>query len=229
MDEAPPIRVGSEAGEPRRVYEEFTVREALRTRTYWILAVAIGLRLTAQSALMVHLIPILVSRQVDEGVGASLLALMALARLPSMIGAGWLADRWSRPKVSALSMVAGVLAAGAAVWGPDGLRTGVAFVLLFAVAQASNSITWALIGQFFGRRSFGTLRGGVTMVQSLMSTGGPIAAGWVFDRWGDYTNALLGVVALYMISAVVFWRLREPVRPAGRVPTVPARDGPGDR
>ena len=229
VDEAPPIRVGSEAGEPRRVYEEFTVREALRTRTYWILAVAIGLRLTAQSALMVHLIPILVSRQVDEGVGASLLALMALARLPSMIGAGWLADRWSRPKVSALSMVAGVLAAGAAVWGPDGLRTGVAFVLLFAVAQASNSITWALIGQFFGRRSFGTLRGGVTMVQSLMSTGGPIAAGWVFDRWGDYTNALLGVVALYMISAVVFWRLREPVRPAGRVPTVPARDGPDDR
>jgi MFS family permease len=213
-DEAPRIQAGSTGAETPRVHEDFTVMEALHTRTYWILALAIGLRLTAQSAVMVHLIPILVSRQVDEGVGASLVALMALARLPSMIGAGWLADRWSRPKVSALSMVAGAMAAGTAVWWPGGLSTAVGFILLFAVAQASNSITWALIGQFFGRRSFGTLRGGVTMVQSLMSTGGPIAAGWVFDRWGNYTNALLGVAALYLVSAVVFWGLKEPTRPA---------------
>ena len=226
-DEAPRIQAGSTSAETPRVYEDFTVMEALHTRTYWILALAIGLRLTAQSALMVHLIPILVSRQVDEDVGASLVALMALARLPSMIGAGWLADRWSRPKVSALSMVAGVMAAGTAVWWPGGLSTGVGFVLLFAVAQASNSITWALIGQFFGRRSFGTLRGGVTMVQSLMATGGPIAAGWVFDRWGNYTNALLGVAALYLVSAVVFWGLKEPTRPASWVASAAARDAPG--
>ncbi len=228
-DEAPRIPVGTAAAETPRVYEDFTVREALHTRTYWILALAIGLRLTAQSALMVHLIPILVSRQVDEGVGASLVALMALVRLPSMIGAGWLADRWSRPKVSALSMVAGVMAAGTALWGPDGLSTGVGFVLMFAVAQASNSITWALIGQFFGRSSFGTLRGGVTMVQSLMSTGGPITAGWVFDRWGNYTNALVGIGAIYLVSAVVFWTLKDPTRPADRVPSVAARDTPGIR
>lgn len=229
MDEAPPAPVGTASGETPRVYEDFTVREALHTPTYWILALAIGLRLTAQSALMVHLIPILVSRQVDEGVGASLLALMALARLPSMIGAGWLADRWSRPKVSALSMVAGVMASGVALWGPDGLSTGVGFILLFAVAQASNSITWALIGQFFGRRNFGTLRGGVTMVQSLMSTGGPITAGWVFDRWGNYSNALMGIVALYLVSAFVFWGLKEPTRPVSRVPSVAAGETPGIR
>jgi MFS family permease len=226
VDEAPRSVVGTTAGETPRVFEDFTVREALHTRIYWVLALAIGLRLTAQSALMVHLVPILVSRQVDESVGASLVALMALARLPSMIGAGWLADRWSRPKVSALSMVAGVLASGAVLWGPDGIRTGVGFVLLFAVAQASNSITWALIGQFFGRTSFGTLRGGVTMVQSLMSTGGPIAAGWVFDRWGNYTNALLGIGVLYLVSAVVFWGLKEPMKPMSRVPSAAARDTP---
>ena len=40
---------------------DFSIGEALRTSTYWLLAVSIGLRLTGQQVLMVHIVPILVS------------------------------------------------------------------------------------------------------------------------------------------------------------------------
>ena len=204
---------------------DFTVREALKTRVYWLLAMAIGLRLMAQSALMVHVVPILVSKGIGEGTAASLVAFMSLIRLPGMIGAGLVADVWSRPKTAALFMVAGVLTAATVAWGPRGFATGIAFMALFACAQSSNSITWALIGQFFGRRNFGSLRGGVTLVQSLMSTSGPIMAGWVFDRTGDYTFAFLGIGILYGLSAMLFWSLRDPVRPerliSPHLPTAP--------
>jgi MFS family permease len=177
-----------------------------------LLATAIGLRLAGQQILIVHMVPILVSRDVGEVTAASLVALMSLMRLPSVIGAGFLGDMWSRQKVSALAMVAGSIAAAIAIWGPDGLSMGIAFAILFAGAQAGNAITWALIGHYFGRRNFASLRGGITLVQSLMSTVGPVVAGWVFDTTGSYNGALLGVLSIYGLSALVFWNLKVPTK-----------------
>ncbi len=191
---------------------DFTVGEALRTNTYWLLAVAIGLRLAGQQVLIVHMVPILVSRGVGEITAATLVALMSLMRLPGVIGAGFLGDMWSRQKVSSLTMAVGSVAAAAAIWGPAGLTMGIVFSVLFAGAQASNAITWALVGHFFGRRNFASLRGGVTLVQSLMSTVGPVAAGWVFDTTGSYNGALLGVLGIYGLSALVFWNLKAPTK-----------------
>ena len=191
---------------------DFTVGEAFRTRVYWLLAAGIGLRLAAQTALTVHMVPMLVSREVNEGTAATMVALMSLVRLTSMIGAGLLSDFWSRPRMAGLSMLAGVLTAAAAIWAPSGITTGIMFAILFGCAQSSTSITWALIGQFFGRRDFGKLVGGVALVQTLMSTSGPIAAGLVFDNTGDYKIAFFAVGILYLLAAVLFWNLNTPVR-----------------
>lgn len=191
---------------------DFTIKEALRSRTYWILAVAIGLRLVAQSALMIHMVPMLVSKDVSEGTAASLVAIMSLIRFPAMIGSGLIADGWSRPKIASICMFFGVFGTIALILGPPGLISGVAFAALFAIAQGSNSITWALIGQFFGRAHFGSLRGGITLIQSVMSTGGPIMAGFIFDKSGDYTIAFLAIGVVYGFSGLIFWGLKAPRR-----------------
>ena len=90
---------------------DFTVREALHTKAYWLLSLSIGLRLMAQSALMVHMVPMLVSRGNSEGVAAILVSLLSLVRLPAIIGAGVISDKWSRTRTSSLAMLSG-LAAG---------------------------------------------------------------------------------------------------------------------
>ncbi len=192
---------------------DFSIGEALRTSTYWLLAVSIGLRLTGQQVLMVHIVPIIVSRGVSEGVAAVLVAIMSLIRLPSVIGSGLVSDMWSRQRVASVAMFCGTLAAAVGIWGPDGLVTGVLFVLFFALAQGSNAITWALVGQYFGRAKFASLRGGMSLIQSIMSFGTPIAAGWVFDITGSYDYALIGVGLSYFMSAIIFWLLRTPTRP----------------
>ncbi len=191
---------------------DFSIGEALRTSTYWLLAVSIGLRLTGQQVLIVHIVPILVSRGMSEGVAAGLVALMSLLRLPSVIGFGLVSDMWSRQRVASLAMFCGTLAAAVAIWGPDGLATGALFILFFALAQGSNAITWALVGQYFGRAKFASLRGGMSLVQSVMSAGAPIAAGWVFDTTGSYSYALVGVGLSYFMSGGIFWVLKTPTR-----------------
>lgn len=192
---------------------DFTVKEALRTKTYWVLSVAIGLRLMSQSALMVHMVPMLVSRENSETVAAVMVSLLALIRLPAIIGAGVISDRWSRTKTSAISMICGLAAGLVILLGPDGLITGVAFAFLFAGAQACNSVTWALVGQFFGRRNFGALRGGVTLIQSLMSTAGPLGAGIVFDTTGNYSAAFSTISITYLAATILFWTLKAPPDP----------------
>jgi len=199
------------------VSRDFTVRAALHTRTYWLLALAIGLRLTAQSAITVHLVPMLVSRDITEGMAALLVSVQALLRLPVVIGAGLWADRWSRSKAAATAMVIGAAAAAYIAYGPNGLLTGAIFVVLFAGAESCNSVTWALIGDYFGRRSFGSLRGIVTLFQSLMSTLGPLGAGFVYDVTGNYKIAFLVIGGMYLISSILFWTLKTPAAPAGRV------------
>ena len=141
-----------------------------------------------------------------------LVSMMSLLRLPSVIGFGLISDMWSRQRVASVSMFCGTLAAVVGIWGPDGLFTGALFVLLFALAQGSNAITWALVGQYFGRAKFASLRGGMSLIQSIMSFGTPIAAGWVFDTTGSYDYALVGVGLSYFLSATIFWLLRTPTR-----------------
>ena len=204
---------------------DFSISEALRTSTYWLLAVSIGLRLTGQQVLMVHIVPIIVSRGVSEGVAAVLVAIMSLIRLPSVIGSGLVSDMWSRQRVASVAMFCGTLAAAVGIWGPDGLITGVLFVLFFALAQGSNAITWALVGQYFGRAKFASLRGGMSLIQSIMSFGTPIAAGWVFDITGSYDYALIGVGLSYFMSAIIFWVLRTPTRPTAAEKTTASVGG----
>jgi MFS family permease len=192
---------------------DFTVKEAIHTKAYWLLSLSIGLRLMAQSALMVHMVPMLVSKDNSEAVAAVLVAVLSLIRLPAIIGAGLLSDRWSRTKTSALSMFSGLAAGLVILLGPGGLWTGLAFAFLFAGAQACNSVTWALVGQFFGRKNFGTLRGGVTLVQSVMSTAGPLGAGVVFDLTGNYNFAFAAISITYVIATIMFWTLNAPPVP----------------
>ena len=214
---APARATGERSREPEARQQagpiDFSIGEALRTSTYWLLAVSIGLRLTGQQVLIVHIVPILVSRGVSEFVAATaLVPLMSLLRLPTVIGSGVISDMWSRQRVASVSMFCGTLAAAVAIWGPNGLVTGALFILLFALAQGSNAITWALVGQYFGRAKFASLRGGMSLIQSIMSFGAPIAAGWVFDTTGSYNYALVGVGVAYFMSAAIFWLLKTPTR-----------------
>jgi MFS family permease len=196
---------------------EFTVRQAVRTRTFWFLAVAIGIRLMAQSALTVHFVPMLVSRGVGEGTAAVLVSVHAVTRLPAVVLGGLVADRWSRSKTSAVAMLLGVSASVFITPGPGGIATGVIFAMLFACAEATNTVTWALIGQYFGRKNFATLRGIVTTLQSALSFLGPIAAGFIYDSTDSYRAAFMAIAVSYILAAVLFWTMRPaaPSKPAG--------------
>jgi hypothetical protein len=90
-------------------------------------------------------------------------------------------------------------------------------VLLLAVAESANSLNWAIMGDFFGRRSFATLRGWQHLPDQLMSMSTPVWMGWIFDHTGSYYWSLLPLALIYGLSACVYWTLPRPTRPPRRV------------
>jgi nitrate/nitrite transporter NarK len=87
------------------------------------------------------------------------------------------------------------------------------FAVLFSFGDGVNSVTWALVGDVFGRAHFASIRGWISMFQSFASMPAAVYTGWVYDRTQSYTQALLAFVVCYGAAAVVLWLIPLPSRP----------------
>jgi MFS family permease len=194
--------------------EELTTREALQTTSFWLLAIFHSLRNIPYSGVTVHLVPLLVWKGMDQRTAAVFVGLLALSTLVVRPLTGWLGDRWSKQKIGALGVLLGGIGLGVLL-GSGGTRWQmVVFVILFSFADGINSVTWALLGDFFGRRHFATIRGWIGMIQSFASMPAAVFTGWIYDQTQSYTYALLPFLVLYGLAALVLWQAAPPRRRA---------------
>ena len=229
-DSAPPAAAGgslSDSGSIRFSRHittvDFTAKEAFKTRAYWFLAMAMGIRIAAHSGVFVHLVPLMVWKGQSEALGAFVVSFVAFISIVLRVLLGWLGDKWAKQKIVGITMLVGALSLVILLLSSGALWQLLIFATLFACAEGVNGLSWSLLGDFFGRESFATLRGGITMVHSFMSMGVPVFAGWVYDTSGSYHWAMLPILGLYVMAALAFWYLPH-AKPPKRVAD-PARKG----
>jgi MFS family permease len=199
-------------GDPR----EFTTREALRTPTFWLLAAFHGLRNVPYAGVTVHLVPLLIWKGLDEPAAAFYVGVTALATVVVRPLTGWLGDRQSKQTIGAIGVLLGAAGLMVLAYGDGAWWALVLFAVLFSFGDGVNSVTWALVGDAFGRAHFGTIRGWISMFQSFASMPAAVYTGWVYDRTQSYTQALIAFVICYGVAACVIWLIPRPVRPAPR-------------
>ncbi len=193
---------------------DFHAKEAMRTRAYWLLALAMGLRSAAIIGVFVHLVPLMVWKGQSEASGAFVVAFLAFATMPLRLLLGWVGDMWAKQKIIGITMLLGaaslvvLLLSGGEMW------QLLIFAVMIAAAEASNGLGWSLVGDFFGRSRFGVLRGWVSMLQSFLSMGTPVFVGWVYDSTGSYYGSLIPMAGVYLASTLVFWNLPRPRLPS---------------
>jgi MFS family permease len=195
---------------------EFTAREAMRTRSYWLFVVAVGLRNTVHSGVSFHLVPLLVWAGTSQPKAALLVALLSFGTLVSNPIVGWMGDSWSKQRLSAVAMVTGILAMLMLLITGGQLWQLAILVLLLAFAESANPLAWAIVGDFFGRRSYATLRGWQHLPDQLMSMSTPVWMGLIYDRTESYFWAVVPLAAMYGLSAAFYWMLPRP-RPPERL------------
>jgi len=212
-DGKPPDRRTEETGAlPASILQDvhFPVREALRTFQFWLLMAAISLRLLVTVALNTHFVPLLVWKGMGEAASAYLVSLYAFVSIPLAIALGWLGDRWSKARLSSLCIIPNIAAMMGMVF-DDGPSFLYFFPFAFAMAMGSTPLNWALIGDFFGRGSYATLRGIMGIGYGTATFLSPIYAGWIFDRTESYTLVLVTFSIIFAACAVFFAILRPPI------------------
>lgn len=204
-------------GEP-----DFTAKEAMKTPSYWLLVLAVGLRNTVHSGMSFLLAPVIVwfltgsGRTEDDSLplAALFVGLMSFSALIMNPAMGWLGDKWSKQKLSAVAMVGGALSLLILLDRSGNIWQVSLFVILLAFSETANPLAWAIMGDFFGRRSYATLRGWQHLPDQFMSMSTPVWMGVVVDQTGSYKWALVPLVIIYALSAFSYWTIPRPRAPA---------------
>ena len=189
---------------------DFTAREAMKTRSFWLYVVAVGLRNSVNSGLGFHLVPLMVWTGTSEPKAALMLALLSFGTLVFNPLVGWAGDSWSKQKLSAWGMLGGMLAMLMLLASGGHLWQLAIFAMLLAFSECASPLAWAILGDFFGRTSYATLRGWQHLPDQLMSMSTPVWMGLIFDRTDSYFWAVIPLIIMYAVAAGFYWTLPRP-------------------
>ncbi len=220
--ETPEATVAQEAGEnqetpaqPPKADTTITpvdmdFKESLKTTSFWIIAYSTTVRLSTQTALGVHAIPIFVWKGLGEQAGANLVGLTAGIAVPMILVLGWLGDKMSKKTILFVAQVA--LALGFILLDiSESAITLYLFVVLFAFGGNVSPVNYSILGEFYGRKVFARLRGALNSIGVI---GGltPWFAGLVNDATDSYSIVLITFSGLAAAAAFLLLFVRNPQR-----------------
>lgn len=166
-----------------------TLRAALATAPFWLIAGAKFLGNISSQTLHVHQAAFLVDHGVTAMVAASVISVVGAASIVGKTGGGWLSDRLARETVYVLGM-ASMIASLGLLWlvsvAPRPWLT-YGYATLFGLGYAvTASLVPAMVSDRFRGPHFGSIFG-VSQIGSALGTAlGPWLAGWAFDASGSY-------------------------------------------
>ena len=203
-------RPDGDAAEPEEAeagaLEGHTLREAMRTRAYWITALNKGFWALANTAVIFCLVSVLQSRGMDESAARASTAsalfvfgtTLAIAHLPT----GYLADRLPLNRLLALGALSMAVAFGlfrltdgGALLYPMAMFQGLAQALIVAV----SGTIWR---RYYGRAHLGKIKGSLTTVMVGASSVGPFLVDGTFELVGGYGPILTVLAAAPLPLAV---------------------------
>ncbi len=193
---------------------DFTVREAVRDRSFWFIAIGHGTALLVTGTVPVHLVPFLVDQNGWSLAATSFVfpALMVMQLSGQFIG-GVLGDLYSKRFVASVAMF-GHGGAFIILAFSSSVPAVAAAIVLHGVAWGSRGpLMMAIRADYFGRRNLGMIAGwsnGITITGSVI---GPLYAGILFDIQGDYNFAFFTLGVATILSTVFFIFARKPPPP----------------
>lgn len=192
--------------------EGLTVREAVRDRALWQLAISNFLIMALTMGLTIHLFPILTEAGVSREKAALLTALSGVAGIAGKLVTGYLLDRFRPNLVGGITL--GAAAAGFALLIDDIASPPLIVIALVVNGYAAGTkthITGYLTAGYAGMRNFGAIYGFMSALMSLAAGVGPLLAGATYDMSGGYEPFLMAGAAGCVLGGLLIV-LMPPVR-----------------
>ncbi len=193
---------------------DWSLRDALRTRSYWLVGFGIAVLFFSAGSINLHLIPHLQDRGLASTQAALVVAVFSVAGGAGGLLGGAVATRLSGRWTLAASL-AGQSAGVLLLIGVNGLTGAIVFAASYGLVFGSSvTLNQVIYADYFGRRSLGLISGSFRPVQLTFNAVGPFLTGLWFDRAGSY-DAAFGLFSALFLLAAAFVALSPYPRRAG--------------
>jgi MFS family permease len=189
------------------------LRDAARTRTFWLLAGSFAIcGATTNGLIGTHFIPAAHDHGMPQTTAANLLALVGLFDIVGTVASGWLTDRYDSRLLLGMYY---------------GLR-GLSLLILPGLLAASLHPSMLVFVLFYGLDWIATVPPTIALCRERFGDAGPVVFGWVFashqvgaataagmagvihDRTGTYALAFYVAGALALVAAALSMGIRKP-------------------
>jgi MFS family permease len=196
-----------------------SLREGLRSLALYKLFLAAGLFAFTIMGAVVHFVPILKDAGAAPLEAARIASLIGIFSVVGRLGTGALLDKFAGHRVGAIAFLIPVAACALLVLdGADPVSQMLAAIFLGLSVGSEIDVIAYLTARHFGLRNFGALYGVLNMALGTGLAFGPMAAGMLFDRFGNYTSFLILTIVTMSASALAILSLGAPPKtPAERV------------
>ena len=188
----------------------WTTKEAMRTRTLWMLVVGFNLVHVSATATVVHLVPFLT---LQEGISIQTAAIIVTMRLGgssiSRMLWGWAVDRFPVNICLAIGYFTRASSTLSLVLLP--FPWNVVACILFTIPGGGFQVLQPMaFANYFGRAHAGTIHGSVRPFLTLSSLLGPVFIAFLYDSTGSFDSGFLITGCVGLTSVILAVMLKPP-------------------
>ena len=190
------------------------IADAVRTRHFWLLALAVSMMGVCTMIIVVHQTRMLVDMGYGLTVASLIFGMLGVVRAVGGLMWGTLSDRIGRAAcvaiIGAISLLGLTLLWLTSLVPAESAALRIVllsgYLLTFGLGFHGMSPVYAsAVSDRFSGRNLGTILGLLDLGFGLGSAAGPWWAGWMFDRHGNY-NAVIAAVAIgVLIACFALW------------------------
>jgi len=206
IDTTPDLAKAASKAEP-----SFTTMQALRTRSFWLLAAGHAFALLIVTAVNAHAINHMRTALHYTIAQASLIiTIMTFFQLAGVLIGGYLGDKYQKRLLSAMCMIMHAIGLLFLTF-----ATGRAALITFAVL---HGLAWGIRGPFmqalradyFGRQSIGQILGISGIIAAIGQFAGPLVAGVLGDATGNYRLGFTVLALTAATGSLLFLMAKKP-------------------
>jgi predicted MFS family arabinose efflux permease len=184
----PAPRKAEAAAPAKAVLPGLTAREGFRSGAYWLLLFGSFCGIFGGVALVMNLVPVLVSTGIEKGSAAAIAGLVGIATITGRVVGGWLMDRMSAKAIAAMaSAMAGTLPAT---------------LILFPGSATAATIAIIVYGAFGGAK-IGAINASVALAVALA----PLGANVIYDLTQSYAIVMWAALPMLLLAGALYLML----------------------
>ncbi|MGK7377085.1 MFS transporter [Planococcus sp. 1R117A] len=198
------------------VETSWTVKEASKTKAFWLLLLCAVIPGIVNSGLTFHLVSIFSEKSLSLEAAASVLSLTALIGLPVTFLTGILLEKIKVQYMLAV-VFAGEIVSLLLLQNTSALSAAIVFGIIWGVSMGIERIVMAVVWpNYFGRKHIGSISGISVAMIVTGSALGPMPLAIAFDQFGGYTGILWIIMLFPVLGMFAALAASPPVKPTSQ-------------